>query len=374
MYNDSLFNEAVRKKTEQAEIRDEFDKKEVIIKAERDKRDAQLENEKKRQQFIEYCLLGGLVLMLALAFFVFRGYQIKRKANLVMAKQKELVEQKNVIIESKNKAITDSINYAYIIQNAMLVPEEKIKQGLKDYFILYKPKDIVSGDFYFFKERPAIVGHTHKNLIAACDCTGHGVPGAFMSLIGNEKLHDAIERSSDIGGALKLLNKNIKSALHQSTERDSTRDGMDIALCSVSALDASRAALSKGLGKEGQTILRYAGANRPLWMIRKGKAEVEEIRATKNSIGGFTDDTAEFETHTRYLDKGDTFYLFTDGYTDQFGGTEGKKLTTKRFREFLISVRDHTMAEQKQKLKKYLDEWRGPHEQVDDILVIGVRV
>jgi serine phosphatase RsbU (regulator of sigma subunit) len=180
-------------------------------------------------------------------------------------------------------------------------------------------------------------------------------------LIGNEKLQDAIEQGKDTGDILSFLNKGIRTSLRQSAEKDTTRDGMDIALCSLSA------------GKDG-VILEFSGANRPMWIIRKGATEIEEVKATKRAIGGFTEEETKFELNRMELNKGDSFYMFSDGYADQFGGQLGKKLTTKKFRELLLSMQNRSMGEQEQELETYMENWKAGREQLDDILVIGVRV
>ncbi|HET6991746.1 MAG TPA: 7TM diverse intracellular signaling domain-containing protein, partial [Bacteroidia bacterium] len=226
----------------------------------------------------------------------------------------EVVKQKE-IIEEKNKDITDSINYSKRIQQAKLPKKEEITAALPQNFVLFKPKDIVSGDFYFF----------HKNnqsvFIAAADCTGHGVPGALMSMIGSEKLDDALSQTTNTSEILSHLNKGIKTSLRQSDSDESTRDGMDIAICSVDTTNC---------------IVNYAGANRPIWIIRKSQQAIEEIKATKKAIGGLTEDNQHFETHEIKLQHGDTFYIFSDGYADTFNGEQGKKLTTKKFKEILL--------------------------------------
>jgi len=217
-------------------------------------------------------------------------------------------------------------------------------------FVLFKPKDIVSGDFYFLH------GIRKGVIIAAADCTGHGVPGAFMSMIGSEKLNEAVAQSGNAGEILKLLNNGIRASLHQS-ETSSSRDGMDIALCTIK-----------------DNTLNFSGANRPLWIIRKGANDIEEYKATKKAIGGFTEQGQEFDNTEIKLNMGDTFYLFTDGYADQFGGENGKKLTTKKFRELILTLKDKTMKDQYLALDAFIEKWRDDREQLDDVLVIGIRV
>jgi PAS domain S-box-containing protein len=270
----------------------------------------------------------------------------------VLERTSEVVKQKE-IIEHKNKEITNSINYALRIQQALLPEKKELCKTLTDCFILYRPKDIVSGDFYYFSR------HENKSCyLAAADSTGHGVPGGFMSMLGSEKLNDAVQKGGEPGDILAILNRSIKNSLrHTETER-TILDGFDIALCHIDM---------------EKRMIRYAGAHRPIWIVRKGGTVVEEIKATKFAIGGWTDEQQTFQTHEIRLNEGDAFYLFTDGYADQFGSLN-KRLMTKKFREILLSINDRSMADQERHLEKFLNDWQGEEEQTDDILVIGVRV
>lgn len=260
-------------------------------------------------------------------------------------------------IEEKNRDITASINYALRIQSAMLPDRKEINECLPESFILFKPKDIVSGDFYWFVKTESRI------FIAVADCTGHGVPGALMSMLGTEKLNDAIKASGDVSAILNRVNREMKKALRQKGKEEDTRDGMDIALCSV---EFSESPVKR--------ILHYSGANRPLWILRKGQIEPVEIKATKTAIGGYTEDNQHFERHTIELQKGDAFYIFSDGFADQFGGEQGKKMSTKRLKEYLSGLQNNSMKEQLEKLTSYFTAWKGSNEQVDDVLLIGVRV
>jgi serine phosphatase RsbU (regulator of sigma subunit) len=241
-----------------------------------------------------------------------------------------------------------------------------VQKQFTESFILYTPKDIVAGDFYRMYEEENIDETDEREnagmnynpvLIAAADCTGHGVPGAFMSLLGKENLDKSLNVSASPGGILSELNRNIKRALQQNKKEDATRDGMDIAL----------------IKKQGNKVW-YSGANRPLWIKRKSSSEIEEVKATKTAIGGFTDDSQEYTEHEFDLESGDMLYMFTDGYADQFGGEKEKKLTTKRFKEILLSICDKAASEQKQYLGDFMKDWKKHTEQVDDILVIGIRI
>jgi len=239
------------------------------------------------------------------------------------------------------------------IQNATLPNLNDIFSELENSFVLYKPKDIVSGDFYWFTKKRNLV------FIAAMDCTGHGVPGAFMSIIGSERLNDAVQNEDNPGKILSHLNVGIKTSLHQSENLEFIRDGMDIALCSIDL---------------NTKILNYAGANRPIWIIRKNALVIDVIKGTKNAIGGLTESLQYFETHTIQLNEGDAIYIFTDGYADQDGGERGKKLMTKKFREVLLEIKDASMNEQGAYLSSYFEKWKGDKEQLDDVLVIGIRL
>jgi serine phosphatase RsbU (regulator of sigma subunit) len=327
----------------------DFEMRQAVRRAELEKEEALHSAEIKRQKAVLYSIVVILILVLGFAVFAFRSYRQKQKIN-------KALDIQNKSIEEKNREITDSINYAKRIQHAILPEMHDIRKALPNSFIMFKPKDIVSGDFYFF------LNHDGKKVfIAAADCTGHGVPGAFMSLIGYEKLYDAAQVTHHPGEILSSVNKGIRTALRQSSDTGSTRDGMDIGLCSMEK-------------KDGGLSVSFSGANRPLWIVRKDAKEVEEIKSTKKAIGGFTEEDQRFDMYETHLKPGDTFYLFSDGYTDQFGGAQGKKLTSRRFKELLSEVREFSMEKQAERLEQYIETWKKNEEQLDDILVIGVRV
>ncbi|HOZ83367.1 MAG TPA: SpoIIE family protein phosphatase [Bacteroidia bacterium] len=262
------------------------------------------------------------------------------------------LEEKNKEILNKNKEITDSLIYAKRIQAAVLPNLNTVYKILDQSFILYLPKDIVSGDFYEFTQKE------NKHIIAAADCTGHGVAGAFMSIIGSSLIKSIINEKNITApsGILDALNEGIINSLKQ--HESETHDGMDISICSFDTKNMS---------------LEFAGANRPLWLIRNDELIV--YAADKFPIGGLQiKHNNQFTNHQIKIQPKDTIYLFSDGYADQFGGEHGKKLMTKKLKEILVSIQHLSMNEQKIYLQNYFNEWKGNNEQVDDVLIIGIRI
>lgn len=270
-----------------------------------------------------------------------------------VVRQKEEIETQKKEMEVLYTHVTDSIKYAKRIQQAILPPEWMSKRLLPESFILYKPKDIVSGDFYWIKETNG------KALFAALDCTGHGVPGAFMTIVGHNQLNRAVNEIENPNPAniLDEVNKGISEALHTDAGGSEVKDGMDAALCSLDV-------------KTGK--LEFAGAYNPLYLIRDG--EIIQVKGDKFPVGAFLGMQQKFTNHEVQLQKGDTIYIFSDGFPDQFGGPRGKKFMYRRFRDLLLQIQEHSMEMQRKILDKTLEEWRGNLEQVDDILVIGVRI
>ncbi|MFH1005690.1 MAG: SpoIIE family protein phosphatase [Bacteroidota bacterium] len=278
---------------------------------------------------------------------------IQRTAEVV--RQKAEIELQSRKIGVLYKQVTDSIHYAKRIQEAILPPDSFVEKLLPDSFILYKPKDIVSGDFYWIEKMK------DKVLFAAVDCTGHGVPGAFMSIVGYNMLKQIINKHEIVQPSHMLdeLSDNVSETLHQrSFEEAISKDGMDMTLCSFNTKT-----------KE----MEFAGALNPMYIIRGG--ELFEIKGNKFPIGIFLEkETKKFTNHKIQMEKDDVVYIFSDGYIDQFGGPKGKKFMTSRFRNLLIDVHTKQMSEQKQILNNTIEQWRGKEEQVDDILVMGMRV
>jgi len=267
--------------------------------------------------------------------------------------EKERINKLKEVVELKHKEVMDSVNYAKRIQEAILPHTGEISTSFPDSFVLFKPRDIVSGDFYWFYSKNDL------SFIAAVDCTGHGVPGAFMSMIGNTVLNQIVREKglTDPGKILHALNDEINHSLKQNQEQSESRDGMDMSIC---CFDFSKMELN------------YAGAMRPLYFVKNGT--LEEFKADKFPIGGRTYDVPKkFNTQTFQLQKGDTIYISTDGYADQFS-PEDKKVLTRKFKEILLNIQTKPMAEQREFLNTFIENWKNGMEQTDDILVIGIRV
>ncbi len=284
-----------------------------------------------------------------------RTEQLKQANEELQAMNEEINTQMNVI-EKKNINITSSIQYAQIIQRAVFPSLEKIEAYFEQYFVLFRPKDIVSGDFYYAKLKG-------KNLfIAAADCTGHGVPGAFMSVLGISLLNEIITKGvlSKPNEILNELRIRIKKSLHQKGIKGQTQDGLDIAFCTID--------LEK-------TVIQYAGAHSPLYVIRKHETSFEliEFKADLMPIGVHPKDEKSFTNYEVQLLQGDTLYLFTDGYVSQTGGTNFETFKRKRFQEIIMKIQGLNLVEQKQILEQTLNDWQGNYDQVDDILIIGMR-
>ena len=271
-------------------------------------------------------------------------------ANAMLKKEAQMLNRASKIIAERNRDITDSLNYAKIIQNATVNKTGVLDKHFPDSFILTMPQHIVSGDFVRVDEKEGLV------LVAVADCTGHGIPGALMSMIGYSFFNDVIDYKRKITPSIVLrsLDTDFK---HLTNDDSGINDGMDVGFCSIN--------------KESMEV-NFAGAHRPLYVIRE--QNLIEIKGDNLSIGGHTKEKKRFTNNKMKLQKGDTLYLFSDGYVDQFGGEKGKKFTSHRFKETLLGIQHLTMEEQGVFLKKRIMEWKGNLEQVDDICLVGIRI
>ena len=343
----------------QNQMKIEFEKEKEENEILQAKKEAKSASRLEIQRNIIISAVIGFLLVTGFAVYIFIGSKKQKKANF-------LLERQNSLIENQKKEITDSINYAQRIQTAILPDKDEFFSVFPKSFILYLPKDIVSGDFYYFRRQKSSNGIKQGNfIVAAADCTGHGVPGALMSMISYQKLDEAVGKLREPKNILKRLNKKIKSVLKQKLEDSISRDGLDIALLSCQQ-------------KDNNTLkIKYAGAHRPLWIIRKTQHETYELQepeVSKSSIGGFTEYNQEYQQHEFTLKTDDTLYLFTDGFADQFGGAKNKKITTKNFKKLLLSIQHQSMKDQEILIVEYLNKWKENRPQIDDILVIGIRV
>lgn len=329
---------------------------EIEAKYQNEKKEEQnnLLNERLKNKSMQiYFALGGIALLSVLAFFIFRGLKEKQRANRSLEEKNAIIEEKSIIVEQQHKDITDSIKYAERIQAAILPPERLWKSILPDSFVFYQPKDILSGDFYWIEET---AGHV---FIAAADCTGHGVPGALMSIVNYNLLNRAILEKglTDAGRILDSINGWLTQSLHQSYQESAVRDGMDLSLCVID---------------KQSNILNFAGAYNSIYIIRDGV--LEELTSDKQPVGAFIEDNIK-PFHNKYvpLGSGDVVYMFTDGYADQFGGEKGKKYKYKNLQVLLSEIHTRSFEEQKKLVADSINSWKGNMEQIDDMLLLGFK-
>ena len=331
----------------------ELELKDLKIKQEAEEK--QYAQSKNNFQFLIIGIAGaGMFVVLIL---IGRGYFTKRKSNIKLADINDELESQKSIIEEKNKDITDSILYAQKIQEAMLHSQTDVSNVFPDSFIIYKPKDIVAGDFYWW------VNEGNRFYLAAADCTGHGVPGAMISVacanILNKSLKElGLSKPSDILD--KTTELVIEAFSVSENEQTYIKDGMDIALCAIEK------------GDKDNVTIEFSGANNPLWIFRKN-GEFEEIRGDRQPIGYF-ENQKPFTNSSITLEKGDTIYMFSDGYMDQFGGAKNKKYKASNLKKKLSSIQSSSLEVQKEILEKEFEEWKGDFAQTDDVCLIGLRI
>lgn len=358
---DTLFKQDNQREITRKELQYDYDKRtaaDSVKHAEDQKvkdalifaKNAQIDQDKTQKR----ALYGGLLLLLISGGVMYNRFRIIRKQKQIIEVKNRETEEQKLIIEEKQTEILSSISYAKRLQEAILPPHSMIEKYLANSFIFYKPKDIVAGDFYWME----IVQPHGEELVlfAAADCTGHGVPGAMVSMVCSNALNRSVKEFG-ISEPGKILDK-VRELVTETFERseNEVKDGMDISLCSLN----------------NKTLeLKWSGANNPLWIVRN--KTLIDIKPTKQSIGK-VDLPLSYSTETIQLQRGDVIYIFTDGYADQFGGSKGKKFKYAKLQELFLSIAHAPVKEQWQALEDHLNDWKGKLEQVDDILIIGVKI
>jgi serine phosphatase RsbU (regulator of sigma subunit) len=376
-FKDSLYGSEKQKAIGNIEAQFSFDKKLLEQKKENEKETAIATEQEKRQKYVIATISLGLGIVLIFLTLLFRRYRLTNRQKRIIEKQKKDVDaaygqlnNAHAQLQEKDKDITDSIAYARKIQSAILPTEESMQEQLSDCFVLYKPRDVVSGDFYWC--------HTSgtMSIFAVVDCTGHGVPGAFMSMIGNSILNQVVieNKANDASDILNQMRSNLLKQLQQKGQESVSRDGMDMSVC---------------IWDRTNNTLQFAGANNPLYFVRRNinttqaqnvkqrphGSDLLEILPDKQPIG-YQEGKMEssFTTHTIQLQKDDLVYIASDGYQDQFGGEKNKKFTSRAFRDLLVSMADKPIDKQKQILNGTIETWKGPYAQTDDICIMGIRI
>ncbi|MFN5416887.1 MAG: tetratricopeptide repeat protein [Flavobacteriia bacterium] len=364
---DSINNQDIARKNLELNINYDYEKKKATdsIKAFQEKqiKDAQINEQKAKlnqQQTQNIALITGLSMLIIFSFLLFKRFKLSQQQNVIIKNQKEEVEVKNALIEEqhflleeKSKEITDSIKYAERIQGAILPPDQKWNYILPNSFVLNKPKDILSGDFYWIAETESHI------FVAAADCTGHGVPGALISIVNFNLLNKAVlERALESPAEiLDAVNVWLTESLNQTDSESQIKDGMDISLISINKAN-------------GQIL--YSGANNPLYLFSGN--ELLETKADKFPVGAFVNEEIRSFSNKEVITKfGDTLYLFSDGFADQFGGEKGKKYKYSQFKEALFKAKELPISKQKEFLYQEYRTWRGKYDQTDDILIIGIK-
>ncbi len=364
LYRDSLDNEETRKKTIQTQMTYDFEKKEAVADAEHkkelEKQQAIAEEKSRKQRLIILFVICGLLLVLVFAGLIFRSLRITKKQKEIIEIQKEKVEVQNEeitnqkhLVEEKNHEISSSISYAKRIQRSFLTAPSLIKRHLPDHFILFKPRDVVSGDFYWMHQKD------DYSYFFVADCTGHGIPGAFMSLIGMGVLNEIVFSKNifDTNDILNELRRIVILAVNPEDATEEGKDGMDLVYLRI---------------HHPTKELQYSSANNSFYICRNG--ELIEYKPDKMPVGSFGEYEKPFTQHTIQLEEGDIIYGITDGYADQFGGPKGKKFKYKQLEDILVTNAKLPMQHQSEILEARFNEWKGELEQVDDVTIVGIRV
>ena len=343
---DSLKNESTQKAIIEQQAKYEYEKQKAIDDAVNDKKIAVAKEVQAKQKILIYAIVGVLVLVVVFLFFVFNRLKVTRRQNVIIEKQKYEVE-------NAHKEIKDSINYAERIQRSFLATDEILNKNLTDYFVFFQPKDVVSGDFYWASKLA-----NNQFAIVNADSTGHGVPGAIMSILNISSLEKSVEKGmTNPAQIFNETRKIIIDRLKKDGSEDGGKDGMD---ASIIAFDFDN------------NKFNYAAAQNPIWIVRNN--ELIEIKPEKMPVGKHDNDIVPFVGGQFETQKGDMIYTITDGFQDQFGGDKNKKFKVKPFKDYLVSIAHLSMQEQKEKLAQTFYTWKGEEEQVDDVCVIGIKV
>ncbi|WP_185153599.1 tetratricopeptide repeat protein, partial [Fulvivirga lutimaris] len=347
---EQVFNELSDRRIAELESAYEIEKKQAEIEAlkvQSELQQLQIQNDK----IVIASVVIVSFLVVGLSLVIFQELRTIKKNKKQLEAQNIKLENQKLIIQEKNDSITESIDYAKSVQRSLLqfnVPENY----QSDFFVLFKPKDIVSGDFFWFSALK------DRHVVSAIDCTGHGVAGAFMTVIGHSSLEQIINQDQETSPSVILtkLDEQVRNSINQTDKATSTH-GMDVALCSIDR-------------KKGK--LYFSGANRPLYQIRNN--EIHVVKGTKRTIGDMDENPLKFEEHQLDIEEGDIFYIFSDGYPDQFGGPDNKKFMVSNFKKMLLEIHQKPLDDQHKELKTRLNDWRNEGEQTDDILVMGFKV
>lgn len=337
-----LSNQGVQNKISQLES--------SIVQEQKDKEILLVNKDLQFQKEMRNYFIGGGIILLAFIILIFRSLTLNKSKNKIISQQKLETEKQKHLVEEKQKEIIDSISYAKRLQEAILPPQEFVNAHLANNFIYYQPKDIVAGDFYWADKVNDLF------FIAAADSTGHGVPGAMISVVCSNALNRTIKefKLTETGKILDKTRELVLETFEKSASE--VKDGMDISLLCIDSKNKN---------------IFWSGANNPLWYIQD--SEIKEIRADKQPIGK-SDYPKPFTTHQINYKQNTTFYLFTDGFADQFGGPNGKKFKYKQFSDLLLKNNNLSQKQQADTINKAFSEWKGDLEQVDDVCVIGIKI
>jgi serine phosphatase RsbU (regulator of sigma subunit) len=345
---DSVVNETNKKESLSKYFLYQSEKQQLLAEANQEKMKLSYQAETKQQRLVIYFVIGGLIILSVFGIFMYNRFKVTQKQNRIIHEQKRIVEHQKHIVEESQKEVLDSINYAKRIQYALLANDDVLTQNLQSHFVLFKPKDIVSGNFYWATK------HNNKFYLAVCDSTGHGVPGAFMSLLNIGFLSEAIKEKG-IFEPHEIFNY-VRQRLIESISKEEQQDGMDgILLCIDERLD----------------VITYAAAHNAPVLVRDNT--LIELPKDKMPVGK-GERLADFNLQSVRVQKGDVLYLYTDGYADQFGGDKGKKFKYKTLNNLLLSINASTLPEQVETLNQTFNDWRDKLDQVDDVLIVGIKI